>query len=135
MAHWPVRSIAAGVDIFAAISTWEFLARRYLPIILLAIVLVALLIKAHRLWQEIHEVDEVVTTDELLDSLEQAHADGELDDEEIERVRMRLKSDPAESANESANPSTRAVFPPAKPSASRDHVGTESNQSFDDLLP
>ena len=48
--------------------------------------LVALLIKAVRVWEEIHDVEEPETPSDLLASFEGAHAEGELDDAEFARV-------------------------------------------------
>jgi hypothetical protein len=66
------------------------LAIKYAPLVLFAVVLAVLLVKAVRVWQEIHDVEEPATPGELLASLEGAHAAGELDDAEIERVRQQL---------------------------------------------
>ena len=54
-----------------------------MPLVLFAVLLVVLLAKAVRIWQEIHDVEEPATPGELLASLEDAHAAGELDDDEI----------------------------------------------------
>jgi hypothetical protein len=66
------------------------LAIKYGPMVLFAVVLAALLVKAVRVWQEIHDVEEPATPSELLATLEEAHASGELDDAEIARVREQL---------------------------------------------
>ena len=42
------------------------------------------------MWEEIHDVEEPDSPTDLLESFEEAHAAGELDDEEFERVRRRL---------------------------------------------
>ena len=67
----------------------------YLPLVLLAVLLVVSLIKAVSLWKEINEVDEPVTPGDLLAAFEQAHADGELNDDEFQRVRQQLASCPS----------------------------------------
>jgi hypothetical protein len=78
-----------GARLYAAFS---FSASTYFPLALLAVLLTVLLIKAVRLWQEIHEVEEPVTSDDLLATFEQAHAEGELDDDEFAKVREQLGS-------------------------------------------
>ena len=47
---------------------------RYIPLALLIVLLAALLIKAVRVWHEIHDVEEPDTPSDLLASFEQAHA-------------------------------------------------------------
>jgi hypothetical protein len=134
MALWPIPCIAGGAELFAALP-WEFLARRVLPVILLTVLLVALLIQAHRIWQEIHEVDEPVSPDDLLSSFEQAHADGELDDEEFERVRLKLTSFPPEIAPRSPKRSTRAAPPPSEPRSPLDRIASEPDSPVDKRSP
>jgi hypothetical protein len=68
----------------------RLLAMKYLPLLLFMVVLAVLLVKAVRVWQEIHDVEEPATPGELLASLEEAHAAGELDDVEIARVRQQF---------------------------------------------
>ena len=47
-------------------------------------------IKAYRMWEELQDVAEPDSPADLLETFEVAHAAGELDDQEIERVRRRL---------------------------------------------
>ncbi|MGO9466456.1 MAG: hypothetical protein ACLQIB_47880 [Isosphaeraceae bacterium] len=61
---------------------------------LLVIVLLLALIKAYREWQEIHDVEEPDTPEDLLRSFREAHAMGELDDDEFQRVQRCLSSSP-----------------------------------------
>jgi hypothetical protein len=59
----------------------------------LAVLLVAMFwgaVLAYRSWEEAHEDLDPATRDELLDVFEQARADGELDEDELARVRSRL---------------------------------------------
>lgn len=63
----------------------------YVGVVLLSILAIMLLIHAYRVWQEIHEVEEPDSPADLLESFEQAHAEGELDDQELERVRRLLQ--------------------------------------------
>lgn len=60
----------------------------------LIVVLLSLLIVgtvAYRAWHEAHEDIEPVSPEDLLASFEEARAAGELDDEEYERVRQRIR--------------------------------------------
>jgi len=63
----------------------------YVGLTLLIVVLVALLAHAYRVWVEIHDVEESASPSELLESFEEAHAAGELDDQELARVRRLLE--------------------------------------------
>jgi hypothetical protein len=63
----------------------------YVGLLLLSIAVIALSIHAYRVWQEIHEEVEPDSPSDLIDSFEQAHAEGELDDQELERVRRLLQ--------------------------------------------
>ncbi|HEX3450448.1 MAG TPA: hypothetical protein VHS97_19490, partial [Isosphaeraceae bacterium] len=47
-------------------------------------------IKAYRMWEELHDVAEPDLPADLLETFKEAHAAGELDDQEFERVRQRL---------------------------------------------
>jgi hypothetical protein len=115
MALWPIHQIAAGATLLAARVSWDVFARNYLPFILLTVVLVPLLIKARRVWEEIHEVEEPVLPADLLETFEQAHADGEIDDEEFARIRERLKSSSGLIGEGTPKPQTKAAPPPAPP--------------------
>jgi uncharacterized membrane protein len=81
------------------------------------LVLVALAsVQAYRMWEEIHDVEEPDSPDDLLETFEEAHALGELDDEEFARVRRRLASP---SADEGKMP----------PATDHDHDPEESDES------
>jgi uncharacterized membrane protein len=67
----------------------------WIGLALLVVVLSLALYKAYREWQEIHDVEEPDTPDDLLRSFREAHAMGELDDEEMRRVEQRLSAGPA----------------------------------------
>jgi hypothetical protein len=109
--------VTGGAGPFAAFPSH---ATTYLPLALLAVLLVFSLIKAVRLWQEIREVDEPVTSGDLLATFEQAHADGELDDDEFERVREHLASCP--NGDQSAATGSR----PPNDAAARKRTGPSS---------
>jgi uncharacterized membrane protein len=75
----------------------------YVGLALLVVLLVIAVVKAYRVWEEIHDVEEPDSPAELLESFEEAHAAGELNDEEYERVR-RLLASPAPEGNAASAP-------------------------------
>lgn len=72
----------------------------WLGVALLVVVLLFALVLGYREWQEIHDDEEPDSPDDLLQSFREAHALGELDDEEMRRVERRLAS-PAPSSGPS----------------------------------
>ncbi len=83
-----IRAASNGIEgLTAAIS---FGAYYYVGLVLLSIIMIALLVHAYRVWEEIHDVEEPDSPSDLLDSFEQAHAEGELDAQELDRVRTLL---------------------------------------------
>jgi uncharacterized membrane protein len=80
--------------------------------ILLVLVLIAS-VQAYRMWEEIHDVEEPDSPAELLEAFEEAHASGELDDEEFARVRSRLAG-PSADSDKAPSPTDREFEPPAK---------------------
>jgi uncharacterized membrane protein len=62
----------------------------YVGLALLIVMIVIALVKAYRVWEEIRDVEEPDSPADLLQSFEEARAAGELDDEEMERVRQQL---------------------------------------------
>jgi uncharacterized membrane protein len=58
---------------------------------LLLVVLVFAMIWAYRVWSEVNEKEDPATPDELMEAFEEARAAGELDDEEYDRVRKRIR--------------------------------------------
>ena len=56
-------------------------------------VLVVALVASYRVWEEIHDVEEPDSPDDLLESFEQAHAAGVLNDQEFDRVRQQFQGD------------------------------------------
>ncbi|MGP0063818.1 MAG: hypothetical protein ACLQGP_09500 [Isosphaeraceae bacterium] len=74
-------------ELTAAIS---FGASYYVGLVLLSIIMIALLVKAYRVWEELHDVEEPDSPADLLDSFEQAHSEGELDAQELDRLRKVL---------------------------------------------
>jgi hypothetical protein len=73
--------------LMAAIS---FSASYYVGLALLSIIMIVLAVHAYRVWEEIHDVEDPDSPAELLDSFEQAHSDGELNAQELDRLRKLL---------------------------------------------
>jgi hypothetical protein len=70
----------------------------YVGLGLLFVALLFAVVKAYRVWEEIHDVEDPDSPADLLDAFKDAHAAGELDDAEFARVRERLSSPPAQDA-------------------------------------
>lgn len=78
----------AGASFLAASvaqGTWY-----YVGLGVVIFVLAITLVVAYRTWSEIRDVEEPDTPADILASFEQAHAEGDLDDRELERVRRLL---------------------------------------------
>ena len=58
----------------------------YIGLAILVVLMLFAFVKAYRTWEEIHEVEDPDRPEDLLETFEEAHAAGELDDEEFERV-------------------------------------------------
>ncbi|WP_165072040.1 hypothetical protein [Paludisphaera rhizosphaerae] len=50
---------------------------------------------AYRSWEEAHEELDPATKDELMEAFQQARLEGELDDQELARIRSRIESSQA----------------------------------------
>jgi hypothetical protein len=66
-------------------------ASYYLKAALLLIAVIVSLVAAYRVWEELHDVEEPDSPDDLLASFEQARAEGALNDQELDRVRQQLR--------------------------------------------
>jgi hypothetical protein len=75
----------------------------YLGLAILVVLMVVALVKAYQMWEELHDIEEPDSPTDLLESFEEAHSAGELDDEEFERVRRRLAG-PTASRDEKSTP-------------------------------
>jgi hypothetical protein len=64
----------------------------WIGLALLIVVLLLALAKGYQEWRDIHDVEEPDSPDDLLRSFREAHAMGELDDDELRRVERRLSS-------------------------------------------
>jgi len=78
---------------------------------ILAVLMVVALVKAYQMWEELHDVEEPDSPADLLESFEEAHSAGELDDEEFERVRRRLARSATGQDEKSAPPERDAGNP------------------------
>jgi uncharacterized membrane protein len=81
--------------IHAALGPWLLAAlspgwAASVPLALLSVLLVLLLIKAYRERQDILDVEDPDTPEDLLRSFELAHQAGDLDDDEFDRVKQQL---------------------------------------------
>jgi hypothetical protein len=105
-----------------ALAVWSAAARTlrsnqptYIGLGLLAALLVFVLIRAYRVWEEIHDVEEPDSPDDLLASFERAHVAGELDDDELARVRARLGRSSTFAGPSAPHPLPSGVSAPAMP--------------------
>jgi hypothetical protein len=64
----------------------------YIGLAVLIVIMIGVLIAAYRTWWEINDVEEPDSPADLLESFEQAHAEGELDKHELDRVRQLLST-------------------------------------------
>jgi hypothetical protein len=62
----------------------------YFGLALLVVTMVIALSAAHRVWTEIHDVEDPDTPADLLESFEQAQREGALDRHELDRIRQNL---------------------------------------------
>jgi hypothetical protein len=89
----------------------QFSPPYYLGLGILLVLMVVALVKAYQMWEELHDVEEPDSPIDLLESFEEAHAAGELDDEELARVRQRLAG-PTTGQDEKSAPADRDVGNP-----------------------
>jgi hypothetical protein len=64
----------------------------YIGLAVLIAIMIGVLIAAYRTWEEINDVEEPDSPSDLLESFEQAHEDGEIDEQELDRVRRLLST-------------------------------------------
>jgi uncharacterized membrane protein len=74
----------------------------YVGLAVIVAIVVGVLIAAYRTWEEIHDVEEPDSPADLLETFRQAHAQGEIDDHELDRVRRLLASAEEGAVGESA---------------------------------
>jgi hypothetical protein len=86
---WPAALAQVGLWAAAAVQTGT---SYYIGLAVLIAILIGVLIWAYRTWAEINDVEEPDSPAELLESFEQAHEEGELDAQELERVRRLLST-------------------------------------------
>lgn len=103
-----------GEALDAGVILWGAKAPTPQPTVLGAVILVIALIVAvvvgWRNWQEAHEEEAADAPEDLLASFEEAHAAGDLDDDEIRRLRAKLAGD---SSSSSTRKASRPDNPPA----------------------
>ena len=104
--HILVEPSRAGlVGLFAAASAERFqvsTTHYVIGLVILVVLMLVAMVQAYRMWEDIHDVEEPDSPADLLAAFEEAHAEGELDDEEFERVRRQLAAPPAEHNKPSA---------------------------------
>ncbi len=89
-----------------AAGAWPVGWSTILPLLLFSVVLVLLIIKAYREREDILDVEDPDSPEDLLRSFEDAHRAGELSDDEFERVKVRLGL--SASCGDSAQPAQEA---------------------------
>ena len=77
----------------------------YVGLAVVVVILLGTLIAFYRTWEEIHEDEEPDSPQDLLESFRLAHAAGQIDDRELERVRALLSAGGA--ATPCAQPASR----------------------------
>jgi len=81
----------------------------YVGLAVVVVFLVCALVAAYRHWEEMNDIEEPDLPADLLESFRQAHADGALDEEELDRVRRVL------SAGERGTADIPVASPPNRP--------------------
>ncbi len=94
--EWPAALVRGVLGAAAPVATGT---RYYIGLAVLVVIMIGVLIYAYRTWEEINDVEDPDSPEDLLESFEQAHAEGEIDEHELERVRRLLAS-----AGEGAGP-------------------------------
>lgn len=111
MMGYPVR-IGEALD--PGVILWGAKAPPPQPTVIGAVILIIALIVAvvvgWRNWQEAHEEEATDSPEDLLASFEEAHAAGDIDDDEMRRLRSKLTGD-------SSSISTRKAQRPDEPPA------------------
>jgi hypothetical protein len=105
------------------VKFFDFHPPWYIPLALFLVALLVGILKVRSLWEEIHEDEDPASERERLSELEEAHAAGELDEEELRRVRDLLSRSESSHAPEPLRRRT-PIQPDPPPSA-----GSESSSS------
>ncbi len=123
MFGWATASNSVGPLAAAAMTsgTWY-----YLGLALVLVIVVITLIAFLRTWGEINDVEEPDSPADLLESFEKAHAEGELNDRELDRVRRLLA---AGGGSEMAIPSERRPSDSARPTVGPSSPAEDSNSA------
>lgn len=91
----------------------------YICLAILVVVLIFAIVKAHGVWEEINDVEEPDSPEDLLEAFEEAHATGELDDEEYERVKSMLATQPGGKGPDLSQPTPLEDAPGARENPTR----------------
>ena len=86
-------------DLFFAAARVDSGVIYYVGLAVVVAILVGTLIGFYRTWMEIHENEEPDSPQDLLESFREAHAAGQIDDRELERVRGLLLAGESEAAS------------------------------------
>jgi hypothetical protein len=88
----------------------------YVGLAVIVVIVIGTLIAAYRTWEEIRDVEEPDSPADLLETFRQAHAQGEIDEQELDRVQRLLTGDAGEAAAESAgSPSPESAVASDRP--------------------
>ena len=90
----------------------------YVGLAVVVVILIWSLIVAYRHWEEMNDVEEPDSPADLLESFRQAHAEGELDDQELDRVRRLLLTGEGGAADLSAGTASKGPESPTDGSTS-----------------
>ena len=90
----------------------------YVGLAVMVVILIWTLIVAYRHWEEMNDVEEPDSPADLLESFRQAHAEGELDDQELDRVRRLLSTGDGSADDLSARTASRGPESPTNGSTS-----------------
>ena len=111
----PSRIVDASASLILGAAAVSYDRSYYLGLVLLLVAVVVAVVKARGVWAELNEVIEPDQPQDLLRSFEEAHAAGEIDDQELARVKARL-----------AGGSTEGPSPPAPASPASVKDGDDS---------
>jgi hypothetical protein len=116
--RWDTALITGGVFAAARVDAG---AIYYVGLAVIVVILVGTLIAFYRTWVEIHEDDEPDSPQDLMESFREAHAAGQIDDGELERVRRLLLSGEGDVKGASARtPPLQSVSTPEMPEGALD---------------
>lgn len=86
---WTAYSVPVAIGAASSVDTGT---AYYIGLTILIVIMIGVLVAAYRTWEEINDVEEPDSPADLLESFEHAHQEGELDAQELERVRRLLSA-------------------------------------------